>query len=82
MTYEDLEKTLTETLDALHTMQELEKKSAKKEYRVSVDVTYSTDYYVKASSEEEAEKLAEEVAEDTSGPGAWVSASAHFVEEM
>jgi len=82
MTYEELAKTLTETLDALHTMQELEKKSAKKEYCVGVDVTYSTHYYVEASSEEEAEKLAELEAEDTNGPGAWVSGKAHFVEEV
>ena len=91
MTYEELEqkydirqlkKKLTETLDALHTMQELEKKSAKKEYCVSVDITYSTTFYVDAASEEEAEKLAEVEAEETSGPGSWVKAEAHFVEEV
>jgi len=80
MTYEELEVELTKALDTLHALQGVEKQAAKKEYCVSVDITYSTTFYVDATSEEEAEKLAEVEAEETSGPGSWVKAEAHFVE--
>ena len=53
-----------------------------KEYHIGVDVTYSTWVHVTASSPEEAETMAKEVAEDnTTNAGAWVGSEVHFIDE-